>query len=327
MKLFICRIQRRCFTISGPAPPVMLAHPYKKSDEISGWFVSEKLDGVRAFWWKNKLQTRNGSKIPVPIGFKQEMDYFFPGGKADGELFIRRDYFQQTMSAVGKIDNKNVNWKTPFGDVKFHVFDIPPILRGKTMKDTTAIKRMQALANVGEKIKYSRRDVLFVDVVKTSRLPINPALAMKKVDVMLQNVLGRMGEGLMLRNPESLYVDGRSHELLKVKEMNDDEALVFDIALGLGKHEGLIGALRCVLMSGVTFECGVGLSDQDRAADASLFIGKVVTVKHQGMTDKGVPRFPQFIGMRPDRCPDEFRDIECMVATVFEEQQSNQMYA
>ena len=51
------------------------------------------------------------------------------------------------------------------------------------------------------------------------------------------------GEGLMLRQPGSKYVPGRSTTLLKVKTFHDAEAKVIDHAPGTGKHKGRLGAL------------------------------------------------------------------------------------
>jgi len=46
------------------------------------------------------------------------------------------------------------------------------------------------------------------------------------LDKFLKKVEGLKGEGVMLRNGESAYVHGRSHELLKVKTFHDAEATV-----------------------------------------------------------------------------------------------------
>eukprot|EP01060_Flectonema_neradi_P041694 TRINITY_DN997_c0_g1_i1.p1 TRINITY_DN997_c0_g1~~TRINITY_DN997_c0_g1_i1.p1 ORF type:complete len:330 (+),score=64.61 TRINITY_DN997_c0_g1_i1:40-1029(+) len=318
---FCTRMQARFLTITGKPPPVMLAHPLKENSSIAGWFVSEKLDGVRAFWWKNKLWTRNGAVLTVPKGFRSEMDAFFPGGKADGELFIKRDRFQQTISAVTKEckDGGEINWSTKDGDVKFYVFDIPPPTRGGKMVKIPASDRMQTLNQLLVNT-ISKRKPRYIEIVPTIRLPPDEERARSALSDLLKQTVSGRGEGLMVRHPDSVYVDGRSRDLLKVKETEDEEALVFDIALGIGKYDGLIGALRCMLMNGVTFECGVGLNDEQRAADPSEFVGKVITVKHQGITDKGVPRFPHFKGMRPDRDPEEFHEMGCIISTMIEEQ-------
>ena len=39
-------------------PPLMLAKTLEKRNNIRGWWMSEKFDGVRAFWTGRKLITR-----------------------------------------------------------------------------------------------------------------------------------------------------------------------------------------------------------------------------------------------------------------------------
>lgn len=51
------------------------------------------------------------------------------------------------------------------------------------------------------------------------------------------------GEGLMLRQPGSEYVVGRSTALLEVKTFQDAEARVVDYAPGTGKHKGRVGGV------------------------------------------------------------------------------------
>ena len=62
-------------------------------------------------------------------------------------------------------------------------------------------------------------------------------------DLLVGAVEALGGEGLMLRQPKSLYAVGRSNTLLKVKTFHDAEATVIGHAPGTGKHKGRLGAL------------------------------------------------------------------------------------
>ncbi|HMG23126.1 MAG TPA: hypothetical protein VK607_17440, partial [Kofleriaceae bacterium] len=106
------------------------------------------------------------------------------------------------------------------------------------------------------------------------------------------------GEGLMLRQPGSPYVVGRSTSLLKVKTFQDAEARVVDYAPGMGKHQGRVGALVVELPGGRRFSVGTGLSDAEREAPPAL--GAVITFRYQEMSEDGVPRFPSYVGERID---------------------------
>jgi len=114
----------------------------------------------------------------------------------------------------------------------------------------------------------------------------------------LARVEGLGGEGLMLRQPGSKYIAGRSSTLLKVKTFHDTEARVIGHAPGTGKHKGRLGALVCELPSGARFNVGTGFSDAEREAPPKL--GAVITFRYQELSEDGVPRFPSFVGERID---------------------------
>ena len=98
------------------------------------------------------------------------------------------------------------------------------------------------------------------------------------------------GEGLMLRQPGSLYEAGRSHTLLKVKRFHDAEARVIEHLPGAGRHKGRLGALLVELPGGTRFSVGTGFTDAQREKPPA--IGSVITFRFQELTDGGVPRFP-----------------------------------
>ena len=106
------------------------------------------------------------------------------------------------------------------------------------------------------------------------------------------------GEGLMLRQPGSLYEAGRSHTLLKVKRFHDAEARVVGHQPGAGRHKGRLGALLVELANGSRFAVGTGL--HRRPAREPAAIGSQITFRYQELTDGGVPRFPSFVRMRMD---------------------------
>ena len=107
------------------------------------------------------------------------------------------------------------------------------------------------------------------------------------------------GEGVMLRQPDSPYVAGRSPTLLKIKRFKDAEARVVGHEPGRGRHKGRLGALLVEIPSGVRFAVGTGLTDGHREMPPA--IGAVITYRYQELTDAGVPRFPVFAGVRKDQ--------------------------
>ena len=75
----------------------LLAHVYDDRDP-TGLLISEKLDGVRAKWIAKDRQfiSRLGNVFFAPSFFTKDL----PDIDLDGELFIERGAFQQTVSVV-----------------------------------------------------------------------------------------------------------------------------------------------------------------------------------------------------------------------------------
>uniref|UniRef100_A0A6B2LJR8 ATP-dependent DNA ligase family profile domain-containing protein n=1 Tax=Arcella intermedia TaxID=1963864 RepID=A0A6B2LJR8_9EUKA len=93
-----------------------------QNEDPTGWFMSEKLDGFRAFWDGSKLYSRNGNIISsVP----EEFTRLFPQDVClDGELWVGYDQYNTLASIIRKTapqEEAYEMWK----EVKFNVFDAP----------------------------------------------------------------------------------------------------------------------------------------------------------------------------------------------------------
>lgn len=258
---------------------VLLAKKWdEEKHEVVNWWVSEKLDGLRAFWngAKKMLLTRNGNRIHAPDWFTNVLPL---NASLDGELFVKRKAFNQTVSIVRSFSPDNEEWK----QVKFMVFDIPSI-------HSSPFEARQNKMN--EIIRETKCDHV---------VAVNQTLCASKDHMlsMLKEVLKGGGEGLMLRKPKSPYVFGRSDTLLKVKVMLDAEAKVIGHRPGQGKYKGLCGALHCQLPNGKQFYVGTGLSDEQRKHPPAK--GETISFAFQELSPDGIPRFPAFRGLQPDR--------------------------
>lgn len=60
---------------------------------------------------------------------------------------------------------------------------------------------------------------------------------------LMDTIIGAKGEGVMLKDPESLYEGKRSYSLLKVKRFEDAEATVIGHHKGTGRCSGMCGAI------------------------------------------------------------------------------------
>ena len=102
-------------------------------------------------------------------------------------------------------------------------------------------------------------------------------------------------EGAMVRNSLGKYENKRSYNLQKVKQFDDAEFKVTDVVEGKGKMAGH-GIFVCKTKDGTEFRAKMK-GDHGELAKYYMYkgqyIGRQLTVKYQGLTNKaGVPRFP-----------------------------------
>src|SRR5437868_6812014 len=76
------------------APPLLLAETWDGVTDPKGWWLSEKLDGVRAYWTGTGFSSRLGNVFHAPAWFTEGL----PAVPLDGELWLGRKQFQRTVS-------------------------------------------------------------------------------------------------------------------------------------------------------------------------------------------------------------------------------------
>ena len=242
---------------------VMLAKKFNNQDP-KGWWMSEKLDGVRAIWNGRTLVSRNGKEFNAPDWFIEDLP---DGIVLDGELWEGRGRFQKT---VGKVRAYDGDW----GRIKFMVFDV--------VSEDVYEKRRARLTG----LKLPAHCRIVDQELCRHRQHLNEYES---------GILISGGEGVMLRRAGSLYDHKRSANLLKVKNFQTDEAVVTGYTEGQGKHAGRIGALVCEYM-GKVFNIGTGITDSMRRVPPP--IGTFVSFSFFEATDAGIPRFPSLLTER-----------------------------
>ncbi|MDR1934578.1 MAG: DNA ligase [Candidatus Accumulibacter sp.] len=251
--------------------PLLLAKTIGKDTPVTQYLVSEKLDGVRAFWDGRVLRTRGGGKIDAPAWFVEG----FPAPALDGELWAGRGRFERLSGIVRKERPVDAEWR----EVRYMIFELPGA-PGSFRQRAGAIQRI-----VGEAA------VPWLRAVEQFEVENRAALERKLVSVVRAG-----GEGLMLHRADALYATGRSDDLLKMKPFHDAEAEVIGHLPGKGKYKGMLGALRVRSEDGVEFNLGSGLSDALRRDPPPL--GTIVTYRYRQRTSRGLPRFASYHRVR-----------------------------
>jgi DNA ligase-1 len=252
-------------------PALMLAQNWQSSLNPADFLVSEKLDGVRAYWDGEVLRFRSGRLIAAPAWFTAAL----PKTSLDGELWMGRGSFDRVSGATRKAVPIDAEWR----EVRYMVFDMPGAVGPFSL-------RAQRIASV-----IAAAQVPWLEAVTQQRLVDSAAL-----HTQLKKLSSEGGEGLVLHRADARWEAGRSDALRKLKLQPDEEARVVALISGKGRHEGRMGALLVEMADGKRFALGTGFTDAQRADPPS--VGDLVTYRYRDRTPSGLPKFASFLRVR-----------------------------
>ena len=200
----------------------------------------------------------------------------------DGELY-NHDYHNNFEDLTSFIRQEEP--KEGYEVVQYHVYDL-------ALPNLTNYDRYLLLENLKPLFKNTPIHIVETVIVNDE----------DELYTYLDDCLARGYEGCMARNFDGKYQYKRSYDLQKLKKFDDDEFRIVDIKVGnkgsmAGKAVFICEKYRDEqpLPDGETFDCKLrGNMDEltKYADDPSLVIGKILTVKFQGYTKYGKPRFP-----------------------------------
>lgn len=267
-------------------PSPMLAHDYNKRAKSIKFpcYVQRKFDGTRCVGIPGKgLFSRNRKAYPHLTHIIKEINKLPPTVILDGELYSDSLTFQEIVGIVKRETLKKGDDEKQL-KIKFHVYDI---INGMPYEQRYA--NLQMLFN-----KYKFK---YLELVKTDMCESE-----EKMKEMHSQYVAEGYEGIMLRNKQGLYKNARSADLQKFKEFFDDEYEVVGYEEGKGLEEGCV-IWVCKTPEGKTFNCRPRGTREERSAmyiNGDDYIGKMLTVRFQEMTDLNVPRFPVGITFREE---------------------------
>lgn len=284
----------------------MLAHSFKDNKVNYPCFVQPKFDGVRCIATVQDgiatLKTRKDKPI-ISMTHITDMLSGFPDGVYDGELYSDTLLFDQISGAVRShtFDPDRSN------SIHFVVYDG---YSQNVPSNSTYNVRFTELERIFGAYSAAYGDQNTVLLVE-NRMVSNA----EELQTAYSEFLGEGYEGAMVRTQvfnkkakvwfDPGYEHKRSYSLLKLKEFQDADFVIVGIqeehdANGIPK--GRTGAFVFLNNNGISFTAS-GITDEVKVASFNqpdLYVGKTATVKYFELTPDGVPRFPNFVGIRAD---------------------------
>ncbi len=262
IKLFLLLLP---IVIFAQKPNLLLLETYDDQN-ITGWVMSEKLDGIRAYWDGKNLISRGGKIIHAPNWFIKG----YPPFEIDGELWSKQKDFENISSIVrDKVPSEQ--WH----DITHYIFEVP-----------------NAKGNLFQRLKK-------VKPYENSHLKLLDQITLKDkkhLQLFLKEIEADGGEGVVVRDPNVPYIAKRTSKALKVKTFHDAECQIVGHNKGKGKYRNLLGSFTCKMKDSITFKIGSGLSDALRHNPPK--VGTTITFKYQEFTKYGKPRFPVYLRVR-----------------------------
>jgi DNA ligase-1 len=293
---------------SGDVILPMLAHDYHKQKKPLGFpcFAQPKLDGVRMVVEQTPEGLRMTTRTGKPVYFMDHIhdalvDILPVGTVLDGELFTPEKTFEEITGIVRK-SVRDHHSPEEARVVQYHVFDIFRL--GEDHMDFT-VRNKLLLETLP---MFADNDTLPIVIVPTKLLSNQ-----EEANAIHETFTAEGHEGTMYRSPYGPYkIRLRSRDLLKRKDFQTEEYRIVGATQGVGKDIGTViwtvettpvatGAGDVVAVEHQTFSVRPRGSMEQRRIwweNRESYIGNMLTVRFQNLTEGGIPRFPVGLTIR-----------------------------
>lgn len=244
------------------------------------WLASPKLDGIRCLYYAPDKGLTSRSQRLRYVGF-EEIEQICELLRVnnnlsflDGELYIPGEKFDIISGIVRDSKDYDVAAKAR---VEFRIFAVGSIAN-PNMDAGAMLDLMEAKLPTSGRVLHLDHSIIG-----------NNAIAVQ-AETELVKVSGRSDEGIMLRNPTSVYAGGRSNNLLKVKNFVKSNFVIVGFTKGTGKFANSLGNLLVRgLIDGMVVmgKVGTGFNDEERLdiwANQSSYLGRDIEVIYLGIT-------------------------------------------
>ncbi len=267
------------------------------------FWLTEKLNGVRATFYKGNLISRSGVEYTGMDHIIKEISWLNNAGfVADGELILKNKNGLSDNEAFRKatgIINSDDEYKT---SICYTIFDIIPHKEFERCEFVSKYSvRREMMNKLSDELKRN----------KSSSVRVLPVLYYGKDKTKIKELLNKMvdedKEGLMI-NRNVPYQRKRHNGILKVKRFYTMDLPIIRCEEGSGRFKGSLGAL-VVDYKGNEVNVGSGFSDDERDMlwkNKDIITGSLCEVKYKEIsqdkkTNKYSLQFPVFLRIRKDK--------------------------
>ena len=269
--------------IDETVPLPMLAHDYNKRGKSIQFpcFVQKKLDGTRCVGIPQQgLFSRNRKSYPHMEHIVDELNKLPEHMVLDGELYSTELTFQEIVGLVKK-NTLKVGEKEKQQKIQFHVYDL--------INEMPYSQRYENLQDLFRQYNFKHLVLVQTENCESEE---------KMIEMHTQYVENGY-EGIMLRNKHGTYENNRSIHLQKYKEFFDMECKIVGYKEGEGAESGCV--IWICELNGKQFACRPRGTREEREVlfqEGDAYMGKLLSVRYQEMTDEGLLRFPVGLAIR-----------------------------
>ena len=270
----------------------------KKNPIVFPCYVQPKLDGLRCVIYRDpntgeiRRQSRTGTYFDTMTHIADSLAPLFakyPTAVLDGELYTTEMPFEELAGLIKRklLDDAD---HEKLREIEYHIYDIIDETPTATYEERhKTIKRM--FASIAASSASTPRTLPpYIRLVHTVEAK-TPADFKSNFAKFIEEGY----EGIMLRNKEGKYrCNYRSHDLQKYKEFMEDEYPIIGFTQGDGRDKGTVIWI-CRTKEWKEFSVrprGTIAARTFLYNNGDKYIGKMLTVIYQELTEEGKPRFP-----------------------------------
>lgn len=303
----------------------------------NGFLAQAKLDGQFSYIIKANdtltMLTRAGT-VWTSYSLKEDM-VKCSDGVYIGEALIYKDGKPLDRKTGNGLINKFIKRETTLEGLQSKidaVLNSGRYLTGKNLKISEEIKQKeQEFAEIDKALHFVIWDSLtleefeegistrpyterFGEAIKatfmTSKLkPVSSyrVYSMKEAQAIADDFISEGGEGAIVKKLDTIWKDGTSKDVVKIKAVLDADLVCVDVEEGSGKYKGKVGALVLETSCGrLRVKVGTGLNDLDRAKPFDYYIGKVIEIQYNEFIKSKSKStdslfLPRFVEVREDK--------------------------